>query len=118
MTVGICHVVDYLGDFLLVHCFMFFNSSSYSEWNRCLGYSCESVYRKIEKKKDKNRGWPTKIIGKIEQKKMRYLRRQRISNKHNKNNLLPKVKIIFKRSIFIGDEFYFKIPLYPHGRGG
>ena len=38
---------------------------------------------------------------------MRYLRRQRISNKHNKNNLLPKVKIIFKRSIFIGDEFYF-----------
>lgn len=23
MTVGICHVVDYLGDFLLVHCFMF-----------------------------------------------------------------------------------------------
>ena len=49
---------------------------------------------------------------------MRYLRRQRISNKHNKNNLLPKVKIIFKRSIFIGDEFYFKIPLYPHGRSG
>ena len=37
---------------------------------------------------------------------------------HEKNNLLPKVKIIFKRSIFIGDEFYFKIPLYPHGRGG
>ena len=25
-------------------------------------------YRKIEKKKDKNRDWPTKIIGKIEQK--------------------------------------------------
>ena len=23
MTVGICLVVDYLGDFLLVHCFMF-----------------------------------------------------------------------------------------------
>ena len=49
---------------------------------------------------------------------MRYLRRQRISNKHNKNNLLPKVKIIFKRSIFIGDESLIKIPLYPHGRGG
>ena len=49
---------------------------------------------------------------------MRYLHRQRISNKHNKNNLLPKVKIIFKRSIFIGDEFYFKIPLYPHGLSG
>ena len=79
MTVGICLVVDYLGDFLLVHCFMFFNSSSYSGENRCLGYSCESAYGKIEKKKDKNQGWPTKIIGNIEQKKMRYLHRQRIS---------------------------------------
>ena len=28
-----------------------------------------TAYRKIGKKKDKNRGWPTKIIGKIEQKK-------------------------------------------------
>ena len=39
MTVGICLVIDYLGDFLLIHCFMFFNSSSYSGRNRCLGYS-------------------------------------------------------------------------------
>ena len=38
MTVGICHVINYLGDFLLVHCFMFFNSSSYSEGNGSLGY--------------------------------------------------------------------------------
>ena len=51
MTVGICLVVDYLGDFLLVHCFMFFNSS-YSGGNSGLGY--------------------------FRAKKMRYLHRQRI----------------------------------------
>ena len=39
VTIDICLVIDYLGDFLLVHCFMFFNSSSYSGRNRCLGYS-------------------------------------------------------------------------------
>ena len=49
MTVGICLVIDYLCDFLLVHCFMFFNSSSYSGGNRCLGYSWATAYRKIEK---------------------------------------------------------------------
>ena len=53
MTVFVGLVIDYLGDFLLVHCFMFFNSSSYSGGNRCLGYSSG--------------------------KKMRYLHRQRIS---------------------------------------
>ena len=69
MTLGICHVIDYLGDFLLVHCFMFFNSSSYSGGNGDLGVLRGTACRKIEKKKDKNRGWPTKIIGNIEQKK-------------------------------------------------
>ena len=69
MTFGIGLVVDYLGDFLLVHCFMFFNSSSYSGRNGGLGVLRGTAYRKIEKKKDKNQGWPTKIIGNIEQKK-------------------------------------------------
>ena len=48
-------------------------------------------YRKIEKKKDKNRDWPTKIIGKIEQKNAPP---SQATHPHSitKNNLLPKSK--------------------------
>jgi hypothetical protein len=77
MTVGICLVIDYLSDFLLVHCFMFL----------ILLHIAGGIV----------------VWDILRAKKMRYLRRQRISNKHNKNNLLPKVKIIFKRIIFIGN---------------
>ena len=60
-----------------------------------MGYSWTTACRKIEKKKDKNRDWPTKIIGKIEQKNAPP---SQATHPHSitKKLFITKVKIIFK----------------------
>ena len=52
--------------------------------------------RKIEKKKDKNRDWPTKIIGNIEQKKCATFAGNAFYNLIRLRKIYCKVKIIFK----------------------
>ena len=52
-----------------------------------MGYSWTTACRKIEKKKDKNRDWPTKIIGKIEQKNAPPSQATHINNNYDHEKL-------------------------------